>query len=68
MPICMSKFYPTAYISWKSDSCERTLNQSANGGDYLAFAASAFIVQWNLFITTTFMIKFITCDLFRNMF
>ena len=25
-------------------------------------------IQWNLSITTTFKIKFITCDLFSNVF
>ena len=25
-------------------------------------------IQWNLSVTTTFMIKFITCDLFSNVF
>ena len=26
------------------------------------------LVQWNLSVTTTSMIKFITCDLFSNVF
>ena len=27
-----------------------------------------FDVQWNLSVTTTFLLKFITCDLFSNVF
>ena len=26
------------------------------------------LLQWNLFVTTTFIIKFITCDLYSNVF
>ena len=34
----------------------------------LSIAAAVIMIQWNLSITTTFIIKFITCDLFSNVF
>ena len=34
----------------------------------LIFVLYGIQVQWNLSVTTTFIIKFITCDLFSNVF
>ena len=31
-------------------------------------ASNLYMVLWNLFVTTASIIKFITCDLFRNVF
>ena len=27
-----------------------------------------FVIQWNLSVTTTFIIEYITCDVFSNVF
>ena len=35
---------------------------------YVGIVLSYHELQWNLSVTTTFLIKFITCDLFSNVF
>ena len=56
--ICLSKCRVTGL------GLRHVLNSLAPG----RCSCKLIVVQWNLSVTTTFIIKFITCDLFRNVF
>ena len=54
---------------WNAGSAHIAYMQDLNLSDSNDYEAiGEFFVQWNLSVTTTSLIKFITCDLFSNVF
>ena len=60
--------YPSLEQPWSAYRWDKSADPESSRYSDEDVCRTAAIEQWNLSIMTTFMIKFITCDLFNNVF